>query len=339
MFNLKKLFGIKQKPKLNKNYVVDEENKSEIYLAGGCFWGVEAYYARVDGVYETSVGYANGTTENPSYEEIARTGHVETVHIKYDKSRVSLSVLLNHFFNIVDPTIKNRQGNDVGTQYQAGIYYCNEVDLEVINEAIKREQKKYNEPIVVDVKPLRNYYLAEEYHQNYLEKNPNGYCHIDISSVEDIQSEKQNSKYNKPSEEELKERLTDIQYRVTQQNGTERPFDNEYHDFKEKGIYVDIVTGEPLFLSIDKFDSGCGWPSFTRPIEEAVIKEKKDKSHGMIRTEVRSRSGDSHLGHVFNDGPRSKGGMRYCINSASLRFVPIDKMHEEGYEDLISLLK
>ncbi|QOR35397.1 peptide-methionine (R)-S-oxide reductase MsrB [Clostridium sp. 'deep sea'] len=338
MFNLKKFFGLKPKSKQINNYVVEEQNKQEIYLAGGCFWGVEAYFSRVKGVYETTVGYANGTTENPTYEEIARTGHVETVHVKYDKSIVSLAVLLHHFFNIIDPTLKNKQGNDVGTQYQVGIFYNSEVHLPVIKEALKREQKKYTKPLVVDIKPLQNYYLAEEYHQKYLEKNPKGYCHIDISSVANISDKDSNNKYNKPSDDKLREKLTDIQYKVTQQNATERPYDNEYNNFSKKGIYVDIVTGEPLFLSKDKFNSGCGWPSFTRAIKDSVT-EKKDKSHGMNRTEIRSKFGDSHLGHVFNDGPQSKGGMRYCINSASLRFVPLEKMVEQGYEDFVSLLK
>lgn len=312
----------------------------EIWLAGGCFWGVEEYFSRVDGVVDTSVGYANGNRENPSYHDIPYTGHAETVHVVYDEDKIGLSDILKHFFRIIDPTSRNRQGYDVGTQYRSGIYYSEDKDREIIDRAVAEEQQKYKAPIVTEVKRLENYYLAEEYHQDYLKKNPNGYCHVDFSGLKAVSQPKVDpALYDKPSGEELKKTLTDIQYSVTQENATERPFANEYWDNRKAGIYVDVVTGEPLFLSSDKYDSGCGWPSFTRPIDRAVIREKEDRSHFMIRTEVRSRVGDSHLGHVFNDGPKDKGGLRYCINSASLRFIPVERMEEEGYGEFVSYIK
>jgi peptide methionine sulfoxide reductase msrA/msrB len=304
----------------------------EIWLAGGCFWGVEEFFSRIRGVIGTSVGYANGTTADPSYNDVCRnnTGHAETVHIVYDPSQTDLKSLLGYYFKIIDPTLLNRQGNDRGAQYRTGIYYKDSSDLPVINEAISLEQKKYDKKIVTEVLPLENYYPAEDYHQDYLKKNPNGYCHVDFSILDE---------YKKPLDSELKEKLTPVQYSVTRLGHTEPPFRNEYWDNKKPGIYVDIVTGEPLFTSGDKFDSGCGWPSFTRPIDGSAISALKDESHGMTRIEVRSKKGDSHLGHVFNDGPMEKGGLRYCINSAALKFIPLEDMEKEGYGGYISLIK
>ncbi|HWR61162.1 MAG TPA: peptide-methionine (R)-S-oxide reductase MsrB [Clostridia bacterium] len=314
--------------------------KREIWLAGGCFWGVEEYFSRIDGVVETSVGYANGRTENPSYYDIPNTGHAETVQVAYDPDKISLDGLLEYFFGIIDPTSRNRQGYDVGTQYRTGIYYSDEGDKVTIERAVAREQNKYKAPIVTEVRKLEHYYPAEEYHQDYLKKNPGGYCHIDFSGLKAKARPKVDpALYDRPAGEEIKKSLTDTQYSVTQENSTERPFSNEYWDNHKAGIYVDIVTGEPLFLSSDKYDSGCGWPSFTRPIDKAVLLEKEDRSHFMVRTEVRSRVGNSHLGHVFEDGPEEEGGLRYCINSASLRFIPVEKMEEEGYEAFINYVK
>jgi len=323
----------------------DVKNLKEIYYAGGCFWGVESYFSQIPGVYDVTVGYANGTTENPTYEEVCRhnTGHAETIHVIYDPDAVSLQTLTEHFFKIIDPLTLNRQGNDVGSQYRTGIYYKDESDVETLQNVMNTEQEKYDSPIVVELLPLTCYYPAEEYHQDYLVKNPKGYCHIDFSGLAEF---KENSSvmidpgaYSKPSDGELRERLTEQQYSVTQRGDTERAFTGEYDHLFEKGLYVDIVTGEPLFLSTDKYDSGCGWPSFSHPIAPAVILEYNDTSYGMVRTEVRSRVGDTHLGHVFNDGPTEFGGLRYCINSASLRFVPFENMEAEGYGYLKYLLE
>ncbi len=311
----------------------------EIYLAGGCFWGVEAYMKKIYGVVDAIPGYANGKTENPKYEEVCHldTGHAETVKVSYDPLKINLSTLLKYYFRIIDPTSLNKQGNDKGTQYRTGIYYTDENDKTIIDEELKDLQEEYSEKIVVENKKLENFFIAEEYHQKYLEKNPGGYCHINLSKANDVIINKKN--YAKPSDDKILEKLNEKQYMVTQKSDTEKPFTNEYWDKFEDGIYVDIVTGEPLFSSKDKFDSGCGWPSFSKPLVSEVVSYHEDKSFNMDRTEVKSRVGSSHLGHVFDDGPTDKGGLRYCINSASLRFIPISKMEEEGYGYLISFIK
>ncbi len=317
----------------------------EIYYAGGCFWGVEEYFSRIHGIADVTVGYANGSTAHPTYREVCsqKTGHAETVHVRYDPTQISLKTLTEQFFKIINPTSVNRQGNDVGTQYRTGIYYTDERDRSVIEPIMRTVQEKYGKPLAVELMPLKNYYLAEEYHQDYLRKNPNGYCHISFDSLKDIKAEKNimvdPSKYHKPSDAELKKRLSNIEYDVTQHAGTERAFTGQYWNNKAAGIYVDIVTGEPLFSSVDQYDSGCGWPSFTKPIDPAIIIERPDNSHGMKRTEVRSRVGDSHLGHVFNDGPKDRGGLRYCINSASIRFIPYEAMEKEGYGEFCRVIR
>lgn len=318
----------------------DASRLREIFFAGGCFWGVESYFSQVPGVRSTTVGYANGDTANPSYQEVCtgKTGHAETVHLVYDPDQVSLQTLTEHFFLIINPLTLNRQGNDSGSQYRSGVYYTDEGDLELLQQVRDAEQEKYTAPIQTELLPLRCYYLAEDYHQDYLEKNPGGYCHIDFSSLADFPRLEQSSAYSRPSDQEIRSMLTEEQYRVTQENATERPFSGEYDQLFEPGIYVDVVTGEPLFLSADKYDAGCGWPSFSRPIDAEAVVESSDTSYGMNRTEVRSRIGDSHLGHVFSDGPAALGGMRYCINSASLRFVPYAEMEKEGYGDLLPLV-
>lgn len=318
----------------------DASRLREIFFAGGCFWGVESYFSQVPGVRSATVGYANGDTANPSYQEVCtgKTGHAETVHLVYDPDQVSLQTLTEHFFLIINPLTLNRQGNDSGSQYRSGVYYTDEGDLELLQQVRDAEQEKYTAPIQTELLPLRCYYLAEDYHQDYLEKNPGGYCHIDFSSLADFPRLEQSSAYSRPSDQEIRSMLTEEQYRVTQENATERPFSGEYDQLFEPGIYVDVVTGEPLFLSADKYDAGCGWPSFSRPIDAEAVVESSDTSYGMNRTEVRSRIGDSHLGHVFSDGPAALGGMRYCINSASLRFVPYAEMEKEGYGDLLPLV-
>ncbi len=317
------------------------ESVETIYFAGGCFWGVEEYFSRIDGVLDAVSGYANGTTENPSYEDVVynKTGHAETVQVTYDETIISLETLIGYYLKIIDPTSINKQGNDIGNQYRTGIYYIRETDGSVISNLLELEQLKFKDPIVVENMPLDNFYKAEEYHQDYLQKNPNGYCHVDFGHLEEEVVFIDPNNYPKPSDQELKEKLSDIQYKVTQENVTERAFSNEYFDNHEPGLYVDVATGEPLFSSKDKYDSGCGWPSFTRPIVEEVVHYESDTSFNMVRTEVRSRSGDSHLGHVFDDGPKDKGGLRYCINSASIKFIPLSQMEAEGYGDLVSLIE
>ncbi|WP_368400499.1 peptide-methionine (R)-S-oxide reductase MsrB [Streptococcus anginosus] len=310
---------------------------AEIYLAGGCFWGLEEYFSRITGVTDTTVGYANGQVESTNYQLIHQTDHAETVHVTYDENLVSLREILLYYFRVIDPLSINKQGNDVGRQYRTGIYYTNDTDVPVINEVVKEQERQFGQKIAVEVEPLRHYVLAEDYHQDYLKKNPGGYCHINVNDA--YQPLVDPGQYEKPSENALKENLSEEAYQVTQHAATERPFHNEYFATFEEGIYVDVTTGEPLFFASDKFDSGCGWPSFTRPIAKDVIKYYQDKSHGMERIEVRSRSGNAHLGHVFTDGPQEQGGLRYCINSAALRFIKKEKMEQAGYGYLLSYMK
>ena len=324
----------------SKEQKMTMESKQEqriIYLAGGCFWGLEAYMERIQGVTDAVSGYANGKGDTTNYQLLHATDHAETVKVTYDPNKISLDKLLQYYFRVIDPTSINKQGNDRGRQYRTGIYYQNEQDKAVIEAALKTLQSKYQVPIQIEVEPLKNYVEAEEYHQDYLKKNPNGYCHIDIKKADEPLID--DKKYPKPSDAELKQKLTALQYDVTQGKHTERSFSNEYWDNFAPGIYVDITTGEPLFSSKDKFESGCGWPSFTKPIAAEVAEYQKDNSFNMTRIEVLSRSGHAHLGHVFDDGPRDKGGLRYCINSASIKFIPLDEMEKQGYGDLIPFVK
>lgn len=313
----------------------DNSDYDKIYLAGGCFWGLKAYFDRITGVLYTESGYANGASEDTSYQQVSETGHAEAVKVVYDNTLISTEDIIDYFFRVIDPTLLNRQGNDIGTQYRTGIYYVDEGQIPAIEGEIAILSKSYDKPILTEVEPLRNYVKAEDYHQNYLMKNPSGYCHINLSNIPNPKP--QTKDYRKKTDAELKASLTPEQYAVTQQDATEKPFENVYNANESDGIYVDITTGEPLFTSKDKYDAGCGWPSFTKPITDIVYKE--DHSRGRQRIEVRSTIGDAHLGHVFNDGPEDKGGLRYCINSASLDFIPYAQMDERGYTDYKPLIE
>ena len=311
-----------------------------IYLAGGCFWGMERLMQVIPGVVGTTCGYANGITTSPTYKAVCSgtTSARETVRVEYQKDQVSLDALLFMFFKVIDPTVKDQQGHDVGSQYQTGIYYIDEEAKKIIERIITVEKKR-TQPFYVEIKSLENFYDAEDYHQDYLIKNPQGYCHINL---QEINTAKQMivdpGQYPKPEADKIKKALNDKQYQVTQANATEAPFNNEYFQNMEKGIYVDIVTGEPLFTSKDKYLSNCGWPSFARSFDDNTLVYKNDKTAGMLRTEVRSRSGDSHLGHVFTNDPESPSKTRYCINSAALRFIPLAEMEAKGYGYLISMI-
>lgn len=317
-----------------------ETTENVIYLAGGCFWGIEQLMQSIPGVLDARSGYANGSGEaDANYATVStgQTGFRETVRVEYDPDQVSLDALLLAYFYVVDPTVQNQQGNDRGSQYQTGVYYTNDKARQTV-ERIAEIERRRSKQFFVEIGPLVNFYPAEEYHQDYLTKNPGGYCHIPRQEMELFSRLRIDpGDYQKPAAETIRDKLTAEQYRITQENGTERPFTNEFWNQFEKGIYVDVVTGEPLFSSTDKFESGCGWPAFSKPIEMPSVVELPDDSRGMHRTEVRSRAGDSHLGHVFTGDPESPNGVRYCINSAALRFIPYEKMEAEGYGYLLSL--
>lgn len=313
------------------------QNVQTIYVAGGCFWGVELYFQQVLGILDTEVGYANGNTEITDYTALSVTDHAETVKLIFDANVVSLQEILFHFFKIIDPTSLNKQGGDMGRQYRTGIYYLEDNQVKIINSVITVMQKKYTLPIQVEVMPLVHFIQAEEYHQDYLKKNPTGYCHLSpLLATTSLHDE---SLFSIPPTEELRASLTDLQYKVTQESGTEPPFSSEYHLQNKKGIYVDCVTKKPLFSSQDKFISSCGWPSFSKPITTDALEYKPDTSHCLERIEVVSKFGNTHLGHVFDDGVKELGGLRYCINGASLEFIPIEKMEECGYGEYLPYLE
>lgn len=316
--------------------------QKEIYLAGGCFWGIERYIGALFGVLQTQVGYANGTLANPTYRQVCEenTGHAETVRIVYDAQELSLEELLDWFFEAIDPAAVDRQGPDRGKQYRSGVYFIDPADEPVIRAKIASVAAKKNVRVATEVGPLKCFYEAEEYHQKYLKKNPGGYCHLGPGLLQKAKNRpiRVKEEYLRPPEEELKKTLSPLSYAVTQQSATEPPYSHPEWNRFESGIYVDIATGEPLFSSRDKFFSTCGWPSFAKPIDAPVIREKRDLSHGMVRAEVRSRAGDSHLGHVFEDGEIDRGGLRYCINGAALRFIPKAEMEREGYGKYLPLV-
>jgi peptide methionine sulfoxide reductase msrA/msrB len=334
-----------------------------IVFSGGCFWGVQAVFQHVKGVTAAVSGYAGGDAANAHYDRVSdgNTGHAESVRVTFDPAQVSYEQLLQVFFSVAhDPTQLNYQGPDHGTQYRSAIWYTNEQakNIAVAYIAQLTKAKVWPSPIVTQVSPLGSFYPAEAYHQNYATLHPNQpYIVINDAPkvaalkrqlpalyretpvlVGEAGQETKTRQYTKPSDAQLKSQLTPMQYRVTQLNGTEPPFHNEYWDNHAEGIYVDIVTGEPLFSSLDKYESGTGWPSFTKPLEAANVTTKTDREFGMIRTEVRSAHGNSHLGHVFDDGPRPRG-QRYCMNSAAMRFIPVGKLADEGYGDYLRLFQ
>lgn len=356
-----------QMPK--SDMMMDDKGLAVATFAGGCFWCTESDFEKLSGVDDAVSGYTAGHQENPTYKQVSRggTGHTEAVQIHYDPSIITYDDLLEGFWRQFDPTDGEGSFVDRGSQYRPGVYYNNETEKQAVDAFMAKYEAsgRYDKPFAVEVAPLGVFYPAEDYHQDYYKKNPIRYKYYRYGSGRDQYLEKfwgddlhyavkgpmkdegdtmgdkkmgddVSQVYSKPSDAELREQLTDLQYKVTQKEGTEQPFSNEYNDNKKAGIYVDIVSGEPLFSSLDKFDSGTGWPSFSQPIDAKHVITKTDYKLILPRTEVRSAGADSHLGHVFKDGPEPTG-LRYCLNSASLRFVAEGDLAEQGYEQYASL--
>jgi peptide methionine sulfoxide reductase msrA/msrB len=337
------------KLKMAKRNEMTSENIAT--LAGGCFWCVKADFEKLPGVIKVVSGYAGGKGNNPTYESYAEMGYIEAVQIHYNPEKISYKQLLDHFWRHINPTDEGGQFADRGPEYRSVIFYQDDIQRQIAEKSKQKLEKtgKFGQPIATEIIKLTKFYPAEEYHQNFDAQNPEIYNHYRLLSGRDQTINKLWGdtkglqpicpiKSNKPKQADaiLKKKLSPTQYEVTQQSSTEEPFNNEYWDNRKDGIYVDIVSGEPLFSSLDKYDSGNGWPSYTKPLEPRNIVEKEDRSLFIPRTEIRSKKANSHLGHVFTDGPQPTR-LHYCMNSAAMRFIPKEDLEKEGYGKYLKL--
>lgn len=323
-------------------------NHRTAVFGGGCFWCMEPPFEALDGVIDVKAGYSGGEVSDPNYEMVSsgQTLHIESVQVVYDPDKITFSELLDTFWRYVDPTDSGGQFADRGDHYQTAVFYETDEEKKTAEDSKKAlgESGVFSRPIVTAIRPLKPFYPAEDYHQDYYKKNVAHYEAYKVGSgragflANTWKNEPPQKKYSKPSDDELRSKLTDLQYNVTQKEDTERPFANDFWDNEKEGIYVDVVSGEPLFSSKDKYDSGTGWPSFSKPLVKENVIEKKDTKFFTVRIEARSAAGDSHLGHIFEDGP-DPTGLRYCMNSASLRFIPVEDLEKEGYGEFVPLFK